>query len=157
MWTDLTKYQAYSSCFLADGLAPNMYHTTSNEYADWTWTTWDHTNRDAAITHKVWGFSEEPTGSCHQCSWIVGRNYLSIQSQNFNGATADVYEWVTNFSPHFTMAIVTYLRDDWSLSMSVKEEKSQRKLRPEQSGCLLTDDIFKCISLNENHCILIKK
>ena len=29
-------------------------------------------------------------------------------------------------------------------------------LRPEQNGCRFADDIFKCILLNENVCILIE-
>ena len=39
---------------------------------------------------------------------------------NFNGATLEVWEWVSNFIPHFIMGLITYPCWDLSWSMLVK-------------------------------------
>ena len=40
---------------------------------------------------------------------------------NFNGCTVEVYEWISNFIPHFIMDVITYAWCDLSYSMLVKE------------------------------------
>ena len=35
-------------------------------------------------------------------------------SPNFNGCTVEVWEWISNFSPHFIMDVITYSRYDLS-------------------------------------------
>ena len=34
--------------------------------------------------------------------------------QNFNGCIVEVWEWISNFIPHFIMDEITYLRGDYS-------------------------------------------
>ena len=33
---------------------------------------------------------------------------ITYPFQNFNGCTADVWEWISNFTPHFIMDSITY-------------------------------------------------
>ena len=40
--------------------------------------------------------------------WNVGWNYLSIPKLQRNGSTVEVWEWLSNFIPHFIMNIITY-------------------------------------------------
>ena len=39
---------------------------------------------------------------------------------NFNGATVEVWEWISNFIPHYTVYVITYPYWDQSQSMLVK-------------------------------------
>ena len=39
---------------------------------------------------------------------------------NFNGATIEVWKWVSNFIPHFIMGVITYPCYDLSQTMLVK-------------------------------------
>ena len=39
---------------------------------------------------------------------------------NFNGATVEVLEWISNFIVHFTEHVITYPCWEWSSSMLVK-------------------------------------
>ena len=39
---------------------------------------------------------------------------------NLNGATVEVWEWISNFSLYFTECVITYPCWDWSKSVSVK-------------------------------------
>ena len=45
---------------------------------------------------------------------------ISYPFLNFNGCTVEVQEWVSNFTPHFMMDVITYSYWDWSLTMLVK-------------------------------------
>ena len=53
-------------------------------------------------------------------------------STSFNGCTAEVWEWIGNFTSHFTMDIITYSCWDLSWAMLVKEAP----------GVVLTEKIF---------------
>ena len=50
--------------------------------------------------------------------WCVGYYYLPFP--NLNGKTVEVWEWISNFFPHFTGQVVTYPYCDWSHSMLSK-------------------------------------
>ena len=39
---------------------------------------------------------------------------------NFSGCTVEVWEWISNFIPHFTRHVITYPYWEWSQSMLVK-------------------------------------
>ena len=41
-------------------------------------------------------------------------------SQNFNGATVEVWEWISNFITHFAGHVITYPYWDWNEFMLVK-------------------------------------
>ena len=47
-------------------------------------------------------------------AWISNRihykgwNEITYPFPNFNGATVDVWEWISNFIPHFTGHVITY-------------------------------------------------
>ena len=47
------------------------------------------------------------------------RGQIRISSQitypfpNFNGATVEVWEWISNFNPHLIMDVITYPRWNW--------------------------------------------
>ena len=45
---------------------------------------------------------------------------INYQSSNFNGATVEVWEWISNFISQFTKRMITYACWDESLSTSVK-------------------------------------
>ena len=35
-------------------------------------------------------------------------NQITYLFLNFNGATVEVYEWISNYIPHFMMDVITY-------------------------------------------------
>ena len=35
---------------------------------------------------------------------------ITYPSSNFNGRTVDIWEWTSNFIPHFIMDVITYSR-----------------------------------------------
>ena len=35
---------------------------------------------------------------------------------NFNGATIEIWEWLSNFIPYFTVHMITYLSWDYSVN-----------------------------------------
>ena len=35
---------------------------------------------------------------------------------NFNGATVEILEWISNFIQHVMMAVITYMCKNWSYS-----------------------------------------
>ena len=47
-------------------------------------------------------------------AWISNYTHYNVWDEitypflNFNGATVEVYEWISNFIPHFTMHVITY-------------------------------------------------
>ena len=41
-------------------------------------------------------------------TWLV-----SETDPNFNSAAIEVWEWMTNFIPHFTGLVITYAYWDW--------------------------------------------
>ena len=45
---------------------------------------------------------------------------MTYQFPNFNGATAEVWEWKSNFIPHIIMDVITYSCWDSSTSILVK-------------------------------------
>ena len=53
-------------------------------------------------------------------TWISNYMYHNIWDENtfpfpdFNGATVEVWEWISNFIPHFTEQVITYRC--WNLS-----------------------------------------
>ena len=53
---------------------------------------------------------------------LTGKVWVEIIALflNFNGATFEIWEWVSNFFAQFIMDLITYLRLDSSWSMLVK-------------------------------------
>ena len=45
---------------------------------------------------------------------------MLIPFPNFNGAAVEVWEWISNFIPHFTWHVRTYPCWDWNCTMLVK-------------------------------------
>ena len=43
------------------------------------------------------------------------RDEITYPFPNFNGATAEVWEWISNFTPHFTRHVITYPCRDWRI------------------------------------------
>ena len=47
-------------------------------------------------------------------AWISNYTHYNVWDEitylflNFNGATVEVYEWISNFIPHFTEHVITY-------------------------------------------------
>ena len=62
-------------------------------------------------------FNPSMDKNSHQLK-CMGWNYLSIIK--CNGATAEDWEWISNFIPHFTGHVITYPCWDWSWTMLVK-------------------------------------
>ena len=56
--------------------------------------------------------------SNHMPSQMCDEN--TYQFPNFNGGTAQVWEWICNFIPRFTMYVITYQLWCWSLTMLLK-------------------------------------
>ena len=102
---------------------------------------------------------------------------------NFNGATVEVWEWRSNFIPHFIMDVICNPCWDWSQTMLIKGAPEVSKihmqlayihpiiylcnsfvlcfvvvnsLRPRQNRRHFADDVFKCNFLNANVWILTK-
>ena len=45
---------------------------------------------------------------------------ITYSFPNFNGCTVEVWEWISDFTPHFIKDVITYSCWEWSESMSVK-------------------------------------
>ena len=58
-------------------------------------------------TGKQWKTNMYPAWRCnHICSKVWYETTYSFL--NFNGCTVEVWEWISNFMPHFMMRVVTY-------------------------------------------------
>ena len=62
---------------------------------------------DAELWYFLWSATEETV-------WIykyINYNWweeISYQSPNFNGATVEVWEWISGFTPHFIKYVITF-------------------------------------------------
>ena len=45
---------------------------------------------------------------------------ITYHFPNFNGCTAEVWEWMSNFIPHILMDVITYPSSDLSKKMFIK-------------------------------------
>ena len=45
---------------------------------------------------------------------------ITYQFTKFNGSTIEVWEWISNFIPHFTMDVITYPCWDQTKTMLIK-------------------------------------
>ena len=53
---------------------------------------------------------------------------LTYPFPDFNGATVDVWEWKSNFTPPFTEHVITYPCWDWSQTMLGKGGPEENRL-----------------------------
>ena len=70
------------------------------------------TDTNHNIDLKVRRRSHLPWGS--RVSMFCRTQLHSLTFPNFNGATFEVWEWISNFIPHFTVPVITYPCWDWS-------------------------------------------
>ena len=66
----------------------------------------------AQDSHLLWLGSPIDTISNHMRSKVWDE--IIYPFSNFNGATVEVWEWITNFIGHFIMDVITYAISDWS-------------------------------------------
>ena len=81
----------------------------------------------------------------------VTRNRITIWQKNDTIVLGSIF-WLTGM----TGALVLYCRNSPITFMTFSGKYSINILRPKQNGRHFTDDIFKCIFLNENDWISIK-
>ena len=70
-------------------------------------------NKNYIIVHHSWGtFYQHSLTLIPACisNHLSGKVWdeITYPFLNFNGATVEVYEWITNFIPHFRMGVITY-------------------------------------------------
>ena len=57
-----------------------------------------------------------------------GGGWITFPFPNFNGCTVEVWEWISNFEPHFTWHMIDYPLRDSSKFMSLKGAPSAMAL-----------------------------
>ena len=56
-------------------------------------------------------------------------NEITYAFSNFNGATIEVWQWISNFIPHFNEHVIANPCWDKSLTMLMKRAPAQKKMR----------------------------